>query len=302
MRPFGPAGRPVSALAQVWPPSVDFQMRAARPAAVHPPLRAAPLIGRGVERLAVRGIHHQLGRAGVVIDVQHALPVLPAVGGLVDAAFAASRPQVAQRRHVDDVEVHRVDDDAGDLLAVAQAHVLPRAAAIRGLVDAVAPRAALPVVVLARCRPTPGWHRSAAMAISPTDELPSLSNTERERGAVVRGLVDAAGGGADVEHRWVAFEHGEVVHPARRRGRPDRAEGQPIERPAARRLLGPHRRRPGWRLRHDGRAERGDEAEHHHIATSHRDHSFTSVRSTVAARSPAIGPGPPCHMRSFNSS
>ena len=73
---------------------------AARPAAVHAPLRAAPLIGRGVERLAVRGIHHQLGRAGVVIDVQHALPVLPAVGGLVDAAFAAGRPQVAQRRHV----------------------------------------------------------------------------------------------------------------------------------------------------------------------------------------------------------
>ena len=62
---------------------------------------------------------HQLGRAGVVVDVEDAAPGDAAVGGLVDAALAAGRSTVAQRRDVDDVEVHRVDDDPRDLLAVA---------------------------------------------------------------------------------------------------------------------------------------------------------------------------------------
>ena len=43
------------------------------------------------------------------------LPGQPAVGRLVDAALAARRPEVAERRDIDDVEVDGIDDDARDL-------------------------------------------------------------------------------------------------------------------------------------------------------------------------------------------
>ena len=135
-------------------------MRAARAAAVHAPLLASPLIGRGVEHLVVGRIHDELGGAGVVIDEEDTLPVQPAVGRLEDAAFAARRPQIAERRDVDDIEVHGIDDDARDLLAGAQPHVAPRLAAIRRLVDAVAPGRALAIVVLAGADPDQvgiGW-------------------------------------------------------------------------------------------------------------------------------------------------
>ena len=65
---------------------------AAGTASVHAPRRAPPLVGGGVEHLVVAGIHDQLGGAGVVIDVQRALPGESAVGGLVDAAFATRGP------------------------------------------------------------------------------------------------------------------------------------------------------------------------------------------------------------------
>ena len=99
---------------------------AARPAAVHAPLRATSLVGGGVQHLAVARVDDQLGGAGVVVDVQGALPGQAAVGGLVDAALAARGPQVAERRHVHHVEVDRVDDHPRDLLRRAQPHVLPR--------------------------------------------------------------------------------------------------------------------------------------------------------------------------------
>src|SRR5262249_17863090 len=49
---------------------------AARPSAVHAARRAPPLIRGRVENLAVGRIHHQVVRAGVVVDLQHLLPGL----------------------------------------------------------------------------------------------------------------------------------------------------------------------------------------------------------------------------------
>ena len=127
--------------------------RAAGAAAVEAPGGAAPLIGRGVEHLVVRGIHHQLGGAGVVVDEVDARPGQAAVGRLVDAALAAASPQAAERRDVDHVVIDRIDDDPRDVLRRAEAHVLPGLAAVDRLVEAVAPRAALAVVVLAAADP-----------------------------------------------------------------------------------------------------------------------------------------------------
>ena len=133
---------------------------AAGTAAVHAPLLPPALVGRGVERLVVQRIHHQVGRPGVVVHVQRAGPGLAAVGGLVDAALAAGSPQVAGRGDVDDVEVDRIDDDAGDLLAGAQAHVLPACGRRRPTCRRRRPTTSSGGCWPRRCRPTPGWDRS----------------------------------------------------------------------------------------------------------------------------------------------
>ena len=232
---------------------------AARATAVHAPLRAPALVGGGVEHLVVGGIHHQLGGAGFVVHVQRALPRETAVGGLVDAALAARRPQIAEGRHVHDVEVDGIDQDARDLLRRAQTHVLPRAAAVGTLVDAVAPRRRLTVVVLpgagpdeVRVRRCDGdvTHRRRALVVE----------HRREGDAVVRRLVDAAGRRGHVEGRRLALEHCEVVDAAGRRTRPDLAERQPVERSAAPRLFR-HRRRACWRRlrrKHGGERKEAD--------------------------------------------
>ena len=132
-------------------------------------------------------------------------------------------------------------------LLVSQAHVLPRAAAVGGLVDAVAPRRALAVVAFTGADPhqvgvgrrnRDGADRAAALVVE----------HRCERRAGVGGLVDARRGHRDVERRRIAFEHGEIVDAARRRGRADRPEPQAIERPGAGRLLGEDRRRRRRRL------------------------------------------------------
>ena len=236
-----------------------FPYPAAWAAAVHAPLGAAPLIGGGVEHLVVRGIHDEFGGAGVVVHVQRASPGEPAVTGLVDAALAARAPQIAECRHMHHVDIRRIDDHPRDLLRRAQAHVLPRAAAVGALEDAVAPRRRLPVVVLAGAGPDQiGVGRRNRDVADRRRAL--VVEHRREAHAAVGGLVDAAGGGRHVEGGRIAFEHGEVVDPARRRAGPDLPEREAIERSAPERLLGHGRRDGGRRLRGEG-AREDDEGE-----------------------------------------
>jgi len=47
--------------------------------------------------------------------VENAAPALTAVGGLVDPTFAARSKEASERGHVNDVEVARIDEDAGDV-------------------------------------------------------------------------------------------------------------------------------------------------------------------------------------------
>ena len=88
---------------------------AARAAAVHAARRAPALVGRGVEDLAVRRIDREIVGAGVVVDLQHLLPGLAAVGRLVDAALAAGPEQRAGGGDEHRVVVARIDDDAVDV-------------------------------------------------------------------------------------------------------------------------------------------------------------------------------------------
>src|SRR5438132_1325431 len=99
---------------------------------------ALAFIGRGQERLGIAGTHLQFDDAGPVIDKQHLLPRLAAVGRLEETAFLVGAVEPAERADVDDVGVLRMDDDTADLEALLEAHVLPRLAAVHRLVNAVA--------------------------------------------------------------------------------------------------------------------------------------------------------------------
>ena len=77
--------------------------RAARTAAVEAERLAQPLIGRGVEHFRVARVHHEVGRAGERVDVEHLRPGAAGVGRLEDAALGVPasrgcRPPRRRRR------------------------------------------------------------------------------------------------------------------------------------------------------------------------------------------------------------
>ncbi len=206
---------------------------AARAAAVHAARGAAPLVGGCVDDLAVRRVHRQIVRSGVVVDLQHLLPGLAAVGGLVDAALTARSPQAARRRDEDDVVVARVDGDAMDVLGGPEAHVDVGLAPVGRLVDAVAPRGALAVVRFAGAHPHQVGVRLRDGDVANRHQALILE-LGRERRAGVRGLPDTAVGGAHVEDGRIRLVDGKVRDAAGHRRRADLAEMERVERPAGR--------------------------------------------------------------------
>ena len=128
--------------------------RAAGPAAVEAERLAQPLVGRGVEHLRIARIHHEVGRAGERVDVEHLRPRAAGVGGLEHAALGILRPEVADRRDVRDVRVGGIEHDAPDRRACragrGRSTSSPR---VGRAIDAAAPRRALAVVAFRPCRP-----------------------------------------------------------------------------------------------------------------------------------------------------
>src|SRR5439155_8674583 len=115
---------------------------------------AALALVRGSEQnIRIARVHDQIGHAGVFANLDETGPVLATVGGLVKTAIAAALPKRAGHRGVDDAGVARIDQDARDVLGLAQAHIAPGAAAILALIDAVPVGDAALVVVLAGAYP-----------------------------------------------------------------------------------------------------------------------------------------------------
>ena len=197
--------------------------RAARPAAVEAPRRAPPLVGRRVQDLVVRRIHEEVGGTGVLVHLQQEIPGVAAVRRPVDAPLAAGRPQAAERRRVDDVVIHRVDDDARDVVGILEPHVRPALPAIGRLEDALTPRRALTVVVLACADPDDA--RVGRRNRDVADRRGGLVVEHRlEGGPVVGRLPETARRRRDIKGGGVALQDGEVVDPASHRGRADLAE------------------------------------------------------------------------------
>src|SRR4026207_2273308 len=103
MRPISTVGSPLVSFVHFVPPSIDLYSPLSGPPP--PPKRragrGAPLIRRHIDRVGLLRIHHHVGDAGVGADREHGLPVLAAVGCLVEAAVAGGRPPRAARREAD---------------------------------------------------------------------------------------------------------------------------------------------------------------------------------------------------------
>src|SRR5262249_6743101 len=111
---------------------------AARPAAGNVPEVAARLPEGSEKNPGIVGIHRQIDRAGIGAAIEDLLPAPAAVARTEDAALLVGAENVAQRRHIDEVGVRRMDADAADMLGRAQPDIRPGAAGIARLVEAVA--------------------------------------------------------------------------------------------------------------------------------------------------------------------
>ena len=244
-----PVGSPAVSFVHVRAAVGGLVETAAGPAAVHAPRRPPALVGRGVEHLAIAGIHRHVDDAGVLVDELHLGPRRAAVGGLEHPALGVGTPQPPERRHVDGVGIHRIDNHAADVLRVAQAHVRPRAAAVARLVDAVAEGRALAVVRLAGADPDEIGSAGAERDVA--DRGDALAVEERRpRRARVGGLPHAARRGADEDGRRPPFVDRDVVDaPAHHR----RSDGAPLEL-SKRRLVEALGRRGRQRRHHDAPA------------------------------------------------
>ncbi len=98
----------------------------------------------GIERVRIARVHREVRAAGLVVELQHLLPRLAAVGRAIDAALRLRLEQLPQRADEHAIRIVRVDDDAADVAGFFEAHVLPVVAGVGRLVDAVAHRVERP--------------------------------------------------------------------------------------------------------------------------------------------------------------
>ncbi len=190
----------------------------------------ADLVVHGrVERIRGRSDEGELDGPDLVADVKDLLPVLPAVGRLEDAALGVRREQVPHHGDVDDIGVLGMDEDPGDMVRVAEAHVRPGLAGVDGLPDAVAGARAAGAIGLARSDPDDlGIGRGHGDVADRKLRLGVEDGLEGR--AVVHRLPYAAVPGPDIERVKVlarrSRRHGEARHP---RSGPVGTQGPAVE-------------------------------------------------------------------------
>ena len=107
-------------------------------AAPHLPGLPVHLPQGGVEHLRIRPVDDEVRGAGFRAHEEDPLPGVPAVRRAEDAALFVVPVGMAQRGHIHDVRVHRMDADAGDRLGIREAHLAPGLPAVAASIDAVA--------------------------------------------------------------------------------------------------------------------------------------------------------------------
>src|SRR5262249_41953735 len=92
----------------------------------------------GEDRPRILRVHRQTRAAGFLVDEQHLLPMLAAVGRAEDTFLSLRSRQPSGRADEDDVRVGRVDEHAGVAAGFVEAGVRPRASGVDRFVAAVA--------------------------------------------------------------------------------------------------------------------------------------------------------------------
>src|SRR4030095_13942580 len=80
---------------------------------------------------------------GLLVDEQHTLPVLAAVGRAENTTLLLRRGDPPNRTREDDVGIGGMDEDAADAAGLVEAGVRPGLAGVERLVDAVADHVAV---------------------------------------------------------------------------------------------------------------------------------------------------------------
>ena len=203
---------------------------------------AVLLVQRGVEHVRVARVRDHLVRARVRPGCQDLPPGRAAVGGLVDAALAARRPERALGRDPERVTVLGVHDDAPDVLRCLEAPRLPAPPAVQAAVDAVPEPHVASADVLAG--PDPDRARLARIDREAADRVARLvlEHGGPGRPAVLR-LPDAAAPDGHVPGARILVVDRDVRDAARHERRADRAEREACEGRAGRVLRRLLRRR-----------------------------------------------------------
>src|SRR5438270_9880390 len=114
---------------------------------------AAALVGRGIDGVRIVRIDGNIGKAGVLADIQDLLPALTSIGGFVEPAVATWGPQRTFGGNENRVAVLRTNRDAANMLRMLQANIGPTLAAVFGFVYSIAVIDTALRVVLARADP-----------------------------------------------------------------------------------------------------------------------------------------------------
>ena len=215
MRPRSPHGGKAAAGLGPRLAGIDgAPQRALRSAVDHAEVAALALVRGGQQDVGILGIHDHVGAAGVFADFDEALrPCLAAIGGFVEAALAAAFPERPRRRDVDHIRIARVHHDTRDVLGCLEAHVLPGAAGVFALVDAIAKGDAALVVVFAGAHPDN--RRILGIDGDGADGVGAVGIEDRRPGsAVVVREEDAAGSFGDQIMAGTIGKDGELRHAA----------------------------------------------------------------------------------------
>ena len=183
----------------------------------------------GVDHVEVRRVDVDVGAAGLRVDVELTLPVLPAVDGLEYAALFVGTPFMPHPARVDDIGIVGVDANPRDPIGILEADVRPRIAAIVRPVHAIAERGVVAWVLLARADVDDLGVRRRQLDRADRDDVLLVEDRLPRRAAVGR-FEDAAVGARHVHRVRIAGNPDDHRHAAGLVGGADVTERQALQR------------------------------------------------------------------------
>src|SRR5581483_4913994 len=244
-------------------------------AVIERPRPPAGLPGGREEHLAVAGLHRDVDRAGVIVNVERLTPALAAVERHEHSAIGVRPPCVPQCCNDHVIGVVRIDDDAADLADVRETHGPPGLAGIRRQISACAGKHVVADVRFARTHPDDvgirgcnGDRADGARLFVLEDRLPVQ--------AAVGGLEYAPATCADVVDERIAGDARDGRYSAAGDRRAEIAEFELPEYVLGLVRVGAGRRREGGRRyttqgkQHDGRSRRERNTSRHHCLRGRR--------------------------------